>query len=199
MNCEVLPAASEIAPRRFKPVYTGPRERVPFSGSMSINALERKFQETLGEIKRLDEALYDWDGRDGFDLASKYEIELRARHQAALISLENSIRILDPKCDRKRLMAPKIKRGPRRPLFEDRKFQNALVALLRREPRGWSTNEIALELAPQLGLPNPTADQRRRMRGMAYGSLRKYYDKGLVDCVGSNPARWFARSHLETR
>ena len=91
----------EISKPRFPAPTKRERNKVPSSGSHVIGGLERKYQETIGEIKQLDEALYEWDGRAGFALANKYEIELRARHRASLVSLENSIRLLDSKWNRK--------------------------------------------------------------------------------------------------
>jgi hypothetical protein len=147
----------------------------------------------LGQIKQLDEAEYEWDKRSGFALADKYEAKLRARLRAALVSLENAIRLICPEWDRKHLMKPKVTRQTR-PMFLRGEFQNALIVALRSAIVPLTIYEIVEIVAPKLGLPTPTADQRRRMRTMAYGSLRGYYDKGFVDCVGE-PAKWFARSN----
>ena len=184
--------SAEISTPGFSKVKKRVRNKVPSSGTHAIDALERKYRETLGQIKQLDEALYEWDGRSGFDLANKYEIELRARLRASLVSLENSIRLLDPKWNRKHLLVPKIKHQTS-PMFERTIFQTALVALLCRAAEPLTIFQIVAKLAPGLGLPNPSADQRRRLRAMADGTLRRYYVKGFVDCDEAKPARWFAR------
>jgi len=79
------------------------RRKIPPSGSHAIGALERKYQKTPEQLKQLEDADYEWEGRSGFDLANRYEIELRGRLRASLVSLENSIRMLDPKWSGKRL------------------------------------------------------------------------------------------------
>jgi len=178
---------------RFQPIKKRDRKKQWKTGSHAITALERKFQETLGQLKQLDEAEYEWDKRSGFELAEKYEAELRARLRAALVSLENAIRLISPDWDRKHLMKPKVTRQTR-PMFPRGQFQNALIACLRKATAALTIYEIVEIVAPKLGLPNPTADQRRRMRIMARSSLRGYYDKGFVDCVGE-PAKWFVRNN----
>jgi hypothetical protein len=184
-------ASQPKAGPRFQPIKKRDRKKQWVTGSHAISALERKFQETLGQIKQLDEAEYEWDKRSGFDLAEKYEAELRARLRAALVSLENAIRLICPDWNRKHLMKPKATRQTR-PMFPRGQFQNAVITCLRRAVAPLTVYEIVEIVAPKLGLPNPTADQRRRMRIMARSSLRGYYDKGFVDCVGE-PAKWFAR------
>jgi hypothetical protein len=178
---------------RFQPIKKRDRKKTWTTGSHAINALERKFQETLGQIKQLDEAEYEWDKRSGFALADRHERDLRAKLRAALVSLENAIRLICPEWDRKHLMKPKVTRQTR-PMFQRGRFQNALIGCLRVANGPLTIYEIVEIVAPKLGLPNPTADQRRRMRTMAYSSLRGYYDKGFVDCEGET-AKWFVRNN----
>jgi hypothetical protein len=168
------------------------RKKVPPSGTYAVGALERKYQDTLGEIKTLEGAEYEWVGKDGFKLAEDYWRDRQRSLHSTLIALEKSIRMFDQKWSRKSLMVPTIRRNAR-PLFERTVFQKALIGLLRCATERLSILEIAEKLAPELGLPTPSAEQRARLRAMAYSSLRGYYDKGFVDCEGT-PPRWFVRT-----
>lgn len=58
---------------RFQPIKKPDRKKKWATGSHAISALERKLQETLGQIKQLDEAEYEWDKRSGFALADTHQ------------------------------------------------------------------------------------------------------------------------------
>ena len=166
-----------------------PRTKLAAHPVRAANALELKYQETLGEIKKLETAEYEWIGRAGFDGAEKWWRDRLKQLHSTLASLERSIRLFDPKWQRKSLMIPMVRRNAR-PLLPKGAFQRALIYVLRNATGPLRANEIAMRIASQLGLSTRFSEQRLRIIKMAHGSLRSNQSKGRVECVGS-PAKWF--------
>ncbi|HEX4160255.1 MAG TPA: hypothetical protein VHY79_17455 [Rhizomicrobium sp.] len=196
-NSSCYDDAHKYAPlRAFPAPHEHQRKSLPRAGSPVLGGLERKYQETLGKKKQLQEAEYEWQGFDGFELAEKRYAELLTRVNSDLLMLENSIRMFDPDWTRKRLMAPRVKRTSR--LLPRNAFKIALVKVMRAAKEPLTVREITALIARNLDLPMHRRDQRQRVWNMAYNALRSSHKKGHVECSDCSPAKWFAvapRSH----
>ena len=175
---------------RYAGAKPPPRPKLATHPIRAANALECKYRETLGEIKKLEMAEYEWTDRIGYEDAEKWWRDRLKQLLSTLASLERSIRLFDPKWQRKSLMIPILKQRTR-PLLPKGAFQRALVEVMRDAKEPLLASEIAMRIASQLGLPIRLHDQRLRLSRMALSSLRSFQSKGRVGFMGS-PAKWFA-------
>lgn len=163
--------------------------------------LERKYQETLGKLKELQEAEYEWQGFDGFELAEKYYQERLEQLQETLKAIRTTLLQFDPGWNsRERFMEPKIKRtSPHSPKGSGTR---ALIKVLREGGEPLTVNEIAQRMALELGRPMKRRDQRQSVWSMAYSALQSALKAGYVECLGGKPAKWrevAPNSHSEGR
>ncbi|MES2292990.1 MAG: hypothetical protein V4527_06815 [Pseudomonadota bacterium] len=195
-------SAEKVGDIRQLPRLKGRKPRtLPPAGSPVISGLERKYQETLGSLKKLQEQEFDWEGFAGYEEATA-NFYLRLRElEKTLVCLEGSIRQFDPNWvyGRKRHMEPKVKRSS--PMLPKNSFKPALISVLRRAAQPLTVKEIADESAKELGLPMNSRGERQRVWGLTYNALRASLDQGYVVCFEGSPARWSARpnSHSDGR
>jgi hypothetical protein len=188
-----LSEPSKSGPRRFPEATKRIRNKVPASPIRAVSGMEEKYQRIMGEIKELESAEYDWVGREGFKMAEDYYRDRMNHLKSTLWALEKSIRQFDPKWTRKALMTPK-RTNLTRPLGKRNTLQDALVQILRRATQPLTIPELVLNVGAKLGLKTRTHDQRAVLYRRLYGSLRRYYDKGFVDCIDcdGSPNKWWA-------
>ena|ERR1700743_2829351 len=165
------------------------RAKIPGHRIQAAHALERKYQETLGEIAKLEDAEYEWVGREGFGGAEQWWRDRLKRLHETLMTLEKSIRMFDPKWERKALMTPYKLGTPRR--MPRGVFYMALIRTITAAEGPLLVSELAARTATNLGLPMDRRDQRQRHYGMASNALKGLRKQGYVGCTGS-PAKWFA-------
>lgn len=188
------PEVATSSRNRFPPPKPRNRNVLPANPNQSVRGLERKYRETLGELKTLQEAEYDWVGRDGFALAEKYYWDRLNALRATLVTIEKAIRMFDVEWGRKRHMAPKVIKNSQ-PLLPKGKLSKTLIHILRDEPQPLLVRELAERAAHVLKLPYQRRDQRQRVWSMTNSALHRFYDLGRVDVVGK-PAKWFAISSM---
>ena len=151
-----------------------------------LNALERQYQLTLGHIRRLETAEYEWEGVEGYHEAARYWQERMKGYRRTLAALEKSIRLFDPKWERKALMVPK-KTIRMRPKVETTKFQSALWRALRSSTEPLTNKEIGLRIAADLSLPISRPHQRAELFERVRATLANYRKLGFVERV---EGRW---------
>jgi hypothetical protein len=191
MNIEISAATMRPALRKlFRTPKTRDRKKRATASTRAVSGLERKYQEMLGEIKKLESAEYEWVGVDGFKQAENYWRDRLTSLRSTLVALERSIRMFDPKWAAKSSMVPKMTMHGR-PLLPRGVFHSALVKVLRSASEALLIKDIVARIASALGLPTDRRDQRQRLYAMTYSSLRLNLAKGRVDYVGV-PAKWFA-------
>lgn len=178
--------------RSFAPLKPPQRKPGTANPSPVLNALERKYQEALGKKKTLQEAEYEWQGFDGFEMAETYYLQRLSQIDATLASLENAIREFDPDWNRKRHMAPKVKRSS--PLLPKGTLKPVLVKVLNTATEPLTVKEIAARVALELGLAVRDLDQKSRLYRATYNALRSAYDRGCVKCLDCHPNKWFSAS-----
>src|ERR1700733_1378730 len=128
LSIENETSADRCASRSGRP-KTGRKRRPATNPSPVLNALERKYQETLGSIKELKEAEYEWVGRDGYDLAEQWYRQRLFALEGMLANIETTSRAFDPLWKRKALMVPIIPRTSR-PLLDKNEFRTAFYAVV---------------------------------------------------------------------
>ena len=186
------PAVGDGSRNRYPPPKTRNRNTLPASPIQSVRGLERKYRETLGELKALQEAEYEWVGREGFALAEQYYYQRLESLRTTLTTIEKAIRMFDPKWERKRQMAPTPPKSTSRLLPKGR-LGKALIRVLKEEPEPLLVMDLAGRVAAALHLPFTSLDQRQRVWRMTYSALRQFYTAGYADSIGK-PAKWFAVS-----
>lgn len=167
-----------------------PRDRRLKGGppNKSISGLERKYRETLGEIKKLREEELDWQGFDGFEQAdATYKRRLKQLNDQ-LVAIEQSIRLFDPDWLRKRHMAPLARRSS--PLLSKGVFRKALLKILREAQQPLTVANIAENVARELILPMGTRAERQKMWQTTYNALRSLEARKSVTCLCSSPSLW---------
>ncbi len=194
MNSTTTPSSnSQSAPHRTFPKRNPPQRKVIAANpSAVLNALERKYQETLGAKKALQESEYEWQGFDGFEMAETRYLERLSQLNTTLAALEKSIRTFDPDWLRKRMMAPKVSRSS--PHLPKGTLKPVIVKVLRDASEPLTVKDIAARVAQKLGLPMHRRDQRQRLWIGTYNALRSACDSGYVKCLDCHPAKWFAAS-----
>jgi hypothetical protein len=189
------------ANRAFKKLMGRQSTSVPASKNRGISALEKKYREVLGERKRLLEAQYEWQGKEGFEAAAKYYDDRLRHYNDTLAHIEKSADLLDPNWSktRQRLMAPLLRRAS--PRLSKGEFKTAFIRIMRSaDGVALEVSEIAARVARELALPINRRDQRLSLYATTYGALRSAYDRGLVICLEGSPGRWVlvdSNSHLE--
>lgn len=188
------PEVGDGSRNRYPPPKERNRNTLPASPLQSVRGLERKYRETLGELKALQEAEYEWVGRDGFALAEQYYYQRLESLRGTLTTIEKAIRMFDSKWERKRQMAPTLLKSTS-PLLRKGRLGKALIRILKEEAQPLLVMDLAGRLAATLHLPFGSLAQRQRVWGMTYSALRQFYNAGYVVSIGK-PAKWSAVASL---
>jgi len=192
MNIEVInvatPQFSRVPRRIFASQPIRDRRKAPANPSPVLRSLERKYQETLGAKKKLQESEYEWQGFNGFEEAEHAYLQRLAQLDSTLAALEQSIREFDPDWQRKRLMEPKLLRATR--ALPKGSYSSALPKVMHAAEKPLTVKEISERIARELDLPMVTRDQRQKAYAATYNSLRRSLEKGYVECLDCQPAQW---------
>ena len=185
-------AAAPVPQRSFAQLKPPQRKSGIGTSSPVLSALEREYQQALGEKKKLQEAEYEWHGFNGFEMAEETYLRRLAQIEGTIKALERSIRIFDPEWSRKRQMAPKVRRSS--PKLPKGTFKPAFVEVLQATRDPLTVKEIAALAAQKLGVPMHSYEQQRRIWRQTYAALRSAYDRGYVICLDCHPSKWLSAS-----
>jgi hypothetical protein len=155
-----------------------------------VNGLERKYMRILAEIKRFQDAQYDWVGVSGFAEAEKYYWENMRRLKENLAAVDRAIRLFDPKWPRKSLMRPMRAYSLRRRVSAT-DFQASVLTVMEEAAVPLKIADITKKVAADLDLPTKLRDQRQRLYNQTYSFLRGYEEKGFAGRDSGAPARWY--------
>lgn len=154
----------------------------------SISGLEKKYRETLGELKKLREEEYDWQGFNGFELAEEaYSRQLQQLNDQ-LAAVEKTIRLFDPEWRRKRQMAPLNRGTPHR--LRRGAFKKAVMEVLREAVQPLTVAEIAQRAAIDLDLPMQSSEERQKSWMTTYAALQSLALKNVTICLSNSPSLW---------